>query len=279
MAVAGDGPEMLPGGDDAGMTFWDHLEVLRWALVRIVSVLAILVILSFLAMPYIFDDFILGPTSSDFFVYRWFAAMGKAVPFFPDFSDDGFHADIININVASQFMTHITTSFWISLVLLFPYIVYEIWKFIRPALYRSEEKAVGRAFFFGTFMFFLGCAVGYALIFPFTFRFLAEYQVSQTIVNQISLNSYMNNFLGMVFVMGVVFELPLLAWLLSGLGILHREFLQKYRRHAVVVLLVLSAVITPSGDPFSLLLVFIPLFLLYELSVRIVRPANSAGRA
>ena len=279
MAVAGDGPEMLPGGDDAGMTFWDHLEVLRWALVRIVSVLAILVVLSFLAMPYIFDDFILGPTSSDFFVYRWFAAMGKTVPFFPDFSDEGFHADIININVASQFMTHITTSFWISLVLLFPYIVYEIWKFIRPALYRSEEKAVGRAFFFGTFMFFLGCAVGYALIFPFTFRFLAEYQVSQTIVNQISLNSYMNNFLGMVFVMGVVFELPLLAWLLSGLGILHREFLQKYRRHAVVLLLVLSAVITPSGDPFSLLLVFIPLYLLYEVSVRIVRPDSRAESA
>ena len=122
-------------------------------------------------------------------------------------------------------------------------------------------------------MFFLGCAVGYCLIFPFTFRFLAEYQVSETITNQISLNSYMNNFLGMVFIMGAVFELPLVAWMLSGLGILHREFLQKYRRHAVVVLLVLSAVITPSGDPFSLMLVFIPLYLLYELSVRIVKPA------
>lgn len=265
--------EEVQAQDDSVMTFWDHLEVLRWVFVRIAIVLAVLVVACFVAMPHIFDTLILGPASSDFFVYRWFAAAGKVLPFLPDFSDDGFHVDIININVASQFMTHITTSFWMSLVLLFPYIVYELWKFIKPALFRSEEKAVGHTFFFGTFMFFLGCAVGYCLIFPFTFRFLAEYQVSETITNQISLNSYMNNFLGMIFIMGAVFELPLVAWMLSGLGILYREFLQKYRRHAVVVLLVLSAVITPSGDPFSLMLVFIPLYLLYELSVRIVKPA------
>ena len=173
-------------------------------------------------------------------------------------------------------MTHISTSFWLSLVLLFPYIVYELWRFVRPALYSSEKKSVSRAFFAGTFMFYLGCTVGYCLIFPFMFRFLAEYQVSQTIVNQISLNSYMNNFLGMVFIMGLVFELPLLAWLLSRLGILHREFLQQYRRHAVVVLLILAAVITPTGDPFSLMLVFVPLYLLYEVSVRLVRPEAAA---
>lgn len=263
-------------GGEAQMSFWDHLEVLRWALIRIAAVLVILVVVSFMAMPHIFDTLILGPASSDFFVYKWFASVGRILPFLPDFSDDGFHVDIININVASQFMTHISTSFWLSLVLLFPYIVYELWKFVSPALYRSEKSAVGRAFFAGTFMFYLGCAVGYCLIFPFTFRFLAEYQVSQTIVNQISLNSYMNNFLGMVFIMGVVFELPLLAWLLSRLGILHREFLQQYRRHAVVVLLILAAVITPTGDPFSLMLVFVPLYLLYEFSVRLVRPEAAA---
>ena len=119
-------------------------------------------------------------------------------------------------------------------------------------------------------------ALGYGIVFPFTFRFLAEYSISSEIVNQISLNSYMNNFLGMVFIMGVVFELPLLAWLLSRLGILHREFLQQYRRHAVVVLLILAAVITPTGDPFSLMLVFVPLYLLYEFSVRLVRPEAAA---
>lgn len=258
--------------EDSRMSFWDHLEVLRWALIRIATVLVILVVASFLAMPHIFDTLILGPASSDFFVYKWFASLGRAIPFLPDFSDDGFHVDIININVASQFMTHISTSFWLSLVLLFPYIVYELWKFVRPALYPSEKAAMSRAFLSGTFMFYLGCAVGYCLIFPFMFRFLAEYQVSLDIVNQISLNSYMNNFLGMVFIMGVVFELPLLAWLLSRLGILHREFLRQYRRHAVVVLLLLAAIITPTGDPFSLILVFVPLYLLYELSIRLVRP-------
>ena len=275
MSENGAGISRKASSEETQMTFWDHLEVLRWALVRVAAALIILVIASFAAMPHIFDTLILGPASSDFFIYKWFASIGRAIPFLPDFSDDGFHVDIINIQVASQFMTHISTSFWLSLVLLFPYIVYELWKFVSPALYRAEKKAVGMSFFAGTFMFYLGCAAGYCLIFPFTFRFLAEYQVSQTIVNQISLNSYMNNFLGMVFIMGVVFELPLLAWLLSRLGVLHREFLQKYRRHAVVVLLVLAAVITPTGDPFSLMLVFVPLYLLYELSVRLVRPEDA----
>ena len=265
--------DIVTASDDSRMTFWDHLEVLRWSLIRIAAVLVILVVVCFLMMPYVFDTVILGPTSSDFFVYKWFSSIAGHIPFFPDFSDDGFHVDIININVASQFMTHITTSFWISLVLLFPYIIYELWKFVSPALFPAEKKPVGQAFLFGTLMFFLGCLTGYCLIFPFTFRFLAEYQVSQTIVNQISLNSYMNNFLGMVFVMGLVFELPLLAWLLSRLGIIHSGILKKYRRHAVIVLLALSAVITPTGDPFSLMLVFIPLYLLYELAIRIVRSA------
>ena len=156
-------------GGEAQMSFWDHLEVLRWALIRIAAVLVILVVVSFMAMPHIFDTLILGPASSDFFVYKWFASVGRLIPFVPDFSDDGFHVDIININVASQFMTHISTSFWLSLVLLFPYIVYELWKFVSPALYRSEKSAVGRAFFAGTFMFYLGCAVGYCLIFHFPF--------------------------------------------------------------------------------------------------------------
>ena len=266
------------GKDDSAMTFWDHLEVLRWSLIRIAVVLVILVTACFIAMPHIFDIVILGPASSDFFVYRWFASAGKALPFFPDFSDDGFKADIININVASQFMTHISTSFWLSLVLAFPYVVYEIWRFVRPALFSSERASVGKAFLAGTFMFFLGCGVGYCLIFPFTFRFLAEYQVSEAVSNQISLNSYMGNFLGMVFIMGVIFEIPLLAWLLSRLGILHREFLTSYRRHAVVVLLVIAAVITPTGDPFSLMLVFLPLYLLYELAVKIVRPLPPESR-
>ncbi len=223
----------------------------------------------FVAMPHIFDSFILGPTSSDFFLYKWLSGVK-----FLGFSDETFHVDIININVASQFMTHITTSFWFSLVLVFPYLIYEIWKFISPALFPNEKRSVGFAFGFGTVMFFAGCALGYCLVFPFTFRFLTEYQISETIANQINLNSYMGNFLMMVFIMGTVFELPLLTWVLSRIGIVSKEFLKKYRRHAIVVLMVLAAVITPTGDPFSLMIVFVPLFLLYELGIVVARDKN-----
>lgn len=258
-------------GEEAGLTFWGHLEVLRWSLVRVAGVVFLAMICFFIIMPDIFNPFILGPTTSDFFLYKWMGALGNWLPFLPDFSNDEYHVDIININVASQFMTHITTSFWFALVFAFPYLLYEIWKFISPALYDHEKGSIRLSFLFGTFMFFLGCAIGYSVIFPFTFRFLTEYQLSSEITNQISLNSYMGTFLMMIFVMGLVFEIPLLAWVLSRLGLIDKEFLKQYRRHAVAVLLILAAAITPTGDPFTLSIVFIPLYLLYELAIRIVR--------
>ena len=260
-------------GDDAGLTFWGHLEVLRWALVRVAIVVFLAMVGWFIVMTDIFKPFVLGPTTSEFFLYKLMGSLGDWIPFMPDFSNDQYHVDIININVASQFMTHISTSFWFSLVTAFPYLIFEIWKFIRPALYDNEKGSIGLAFFFGTGMFYLGCAVGYSVIFPFTFRFLTEYQLSAEIVNQISLNSYMDTFLMMVFVMGLVFEIPLLAWVMSRLGLIHQEFLKQYRRHAVAVMLILAAAITPTGDPFTLSIVFVPLYLLYELAIRIVRKA------
>ncbi len=252
------------------MTFWDHLEALRWTLIRVIIVLVILVIVLFVAMPHIFDPFILGATTSDFFLYKFFASLGS-LPFLPDFGDDNFSVDIININVASQFMTHITTSCYLALVLVFPYLVYEIWKFVRPALFPNEVKNTRFAFLLGTTMFFIGCAVGYCIVFPFTFRFLVEYRVSESIMNQINLNSYMGIFFSMILIMGIVFELPLLAWILSKMGLINRGMLIKYRRYAVVVLLVLAAIITPTGDPVTLFIVFTPLYLLYEMSILLVR--------
>ena len=256
------------------LTFWGHLDVLRTSLFHIVIALVVCMVGGFIALQYIFDPFILGPTHGDFFLYRWLSSVGKVIPFAPDFSGDGFHVDIININVASQFMVHMTTAFWLALLLAFPYVLYELWTFIRPALYPKEKKNVGTAFFFGAGMFYLGCAVGYSVVFPFTFRFLTTYELSAEITNQISLNSYMSNFLVIIFIMGVVFEIPLLAWVLSQLGLISRPFLREYRKHAVVVLLILAAVITPSGDPFTLAVVFIPLFLLYELAILVVRPGS-----
>jgi len=256
-----------------GMSFWDHLEDLRWTLIRSIAALFIFAILGFIAMPYIYDSIIMGPTNANFFLYQYLCAATSAIPFLPDFCDDAFHVDIININLTSQFFRHMTTSFWLALILTFPYLVFEVWRFIRPALYDSEKKSIRWVFLFGTVMFFIGCTIGYSLVFPITFRFLATYQLSETIVNQISLDSYMDNFLMLIFIMGVVFELPLLSWLLSQFGLLNKSFFKRFRRHAVVVLLVLAAFITPSGDPFTLSVVFIPLYCLYELSAFFVKPA------
>ena len=255
---------------EPSMTFWEHLEVLRWSIFRIAIAAVIAMVVIFIFMPSMFTGFVLGPTTSEFFLYKWLGSLGQ-LPLLPDFAAGDFKVDIISINVASQFMTHISTSFWFALVAIFPYIIYEIWKFIAPALYDNEKGSVRAAFLFGTLMFFIGCAISYSFIFPFTFRFLTEYQISGQITNQISLNSYMSTFLGMVFIMGLVFELPLLAWLLSKIGVLNREFLQRYRKHAVVILMILAALITPTGDPITLSLVFVPLYLLYEISIRVVK--------
>jgi sec-independent protein translocase protein TatC len=165
-----------------------------------------------------------------------------------------------------------TTSFWLALILTFPYLTFELWRFVSPALYENEKKNIKGVFIFGTIMFFLGCVVGYSLVFPITLRFLASYELSDLIVNQISLDSYMDNFLMLIFIMGILFELPLVSWFLSKLGLLHRSFFKKYRKHAIVVLLLLAAIITPSGDPFTLFVVFIPLYLLYEISCIFVNP-------
>ena len=252
---------------EGAMSFWDHLEVLRWAVFRSACVLAVIMVGTFFAMPYIFDRFILAPTSNDFFTYRLLNRIGGGmVSLSPD-----FEVQIININVASQFMTHISTSISLAAVIAFPYFIWEIWKFIEPALFEDEVKHLRPAFLGGTMMFYVGCAIGYSLVFPFTFRFLVEYNLSPSITNQINLQSYIDNFTMLILVMGIVFEMPLLAWLLSLFGILRKSFLREYKRHAVVVLLISAAIITPSGDPFTLMLVFIPLYVLYELSILVVK--------
>jgi sec-independent protein translocase protein TatC len=258
--------------DEQNLTFLDHLEDLRWMFLRSLIAVFIFAIASFIAMPYLYDEMVMGPTRADFFLYKQLCVLTSSIPFIPDFCDDTFHVNIVNINLASQFFRHMSTSFWLALILTFPYLVYEIWKFVNPALYANEKSKVRRAFVFGTVMFFIGCAVGYFIVFPITFRFLATYQLSPDIVNQISLDSYMDNFLMMLFVMGLTFELPLVAWLASKLGLVNRSFFKKYRRHAIVALAVLAAFITPSGDPFTLGVVFFPLYILYELSLFLVEP-------
>ena len=146
-----------------------------------------------------------------------------------------------------------------------------MWKFVCPALYDNETKGVKWSFVFGTVMFFLGCIVGYSVVFPLTLRFLYTYELSPNISNQLALDSYMNYFLMLIFMMGIMFELPLLSMLFSKLGMINRSFFRKYRRHAITVLLIVAAVITPSSDPFTLMAVFIPIYILWEISALLVR--------
>lgn len=254
------------------LSFWDHLEELRWLFFRTIIALLVFMVATFSFMRTFFDEVILAPTKPDFFLYELLCNIGQRFSnLLPNFCNQDFHIDIININLASQFFIHISTSLWMALILTSPYLLYEIWKFVRPALYKKEQKSVRIAFVFGTVMFFLGCLCGYYMVFPMVLRFLAEYQISESITNQLSLNSYMDNFLMLVFVMGVVFELPVISYLLSKIGVLNKSFFVKYRKHAIVVLLILSAFITPSGDPFTLMVVMIPLYLLYEFSALIVK--------
>ena len=239
------------------MTFWDHLEELRGSLFRMLAVFGVAVIGLFFFKGFLFDDVILAPSRPDFFLYRLLGT---------DFS-----LTLVNIEVAAQFMIHMKITFICALIVTFPYLVYEIWKFVSPALYEKEKKMVKGAFLFASILFYIGVAVGYTIVFPLMLNFFSGYQVSPDIPNTFSLTSYISMFTSMVMIFGIVFEFPTIALALSSLGLLTKDLLKSFRRHAICAVLIVAAVITPSGDPFSLLVVSVPLYMLYEFSILICR--------
>ena len=239
------------------MTFWDHLEELRGSLFRMLAVFGVAVIGLFFFKGFLFDDVILAPSRPDFFLYRLLGT---------DFS-----LTLVNIEVAAQFMIHMKITFICALIVTFPYLVYEIWKFVSPALYEKEKKMVKGAFLFASILFYIGVAVGYTIVFPLMLNFFSGYQVSPDIPNSFSLTSYISMFTSMVMIFGIVFEFPTIALALSSLGLLTKDLLKSFRRHAICAVLIVAAVITPSGDPFSLLVVSVPLYMLYEFSILICR--------
>ncbi len=257
--------------NDSEMTFWDHLDDLRNTLFRIAGFVGIISLVFFAFMKDIFNHVILAPSRNDFFLYQWFNEVSKKIPYFPEFISGTFNVKVININLASQFLVHLTSSLWFALVFSFPFVIYQLFIFIRPALYDNERKNAGGVFFFGNILFYLGVAIGYLFLFPLTLRYLAGYQLSKYIEQSVSLDSYMNTFLMVCFFMGLVFELPIVAWFLSKLGILHRDFFNKYRRHAFFSLFVLVAIFSPTGDPLTIMLFFIPIYALWEMSALVVK--------
>lgn len=260
---------------EAEMSFWDHLEALRGVLLRIVTVVVLLTVVSFAVMPRVFDAVILGPTHGDFVLYRLFESITAALPWLPQFSTSGFEYRLMTIQVPSQFFIHLSTSAYLAVLLSLPIAVWLLWGFVRPALYENEKRSVATAMGLSTLMFYVGMVVGYVLVFPVTFRFLAEYRVSELVDAHFTLDNYLELMMTLLLVMGLVFELPLLCWLLGRLGVLRRDFFGRWRRHAVVALLVLAALVTPTGDPFTLLVVFLPIYLLYEASAWLVPFGNS----
>ena len=225
-------------------------------------------ILIFIFKEFVFDSIVLAPSGDGFFIYAWLDGLLGLLGL------EGlppFRLTLVNIDLAAQFFTHVKVSFFLALILAAPYIFYLVWSFVAPALYPKEKRDVRRSFWLSGGLFYAGLLFGYALIFPLTIRFLGTYQVSADVQNTISLQSYISMFLGLIFVMGVVFELPSLAALLSRFGIIDRKMLRKARKYAIVVSAVLAAVITPSGDAFTMCVVALPIYLLYELSIRFCR--------
>lgn len=262
---------------DNELTFWDHLDVLRKALFRIIGVWFVLAVGYFIAMPGLFDSVILAPCHNDFVFYDLLRYIGRELNLTDEFFTQEFNIKLININLAAPFFIHISTAFWMSVVTATPYLFFEIWRFIKPALYPNEQRGVRKALLIGTVRFFIGVLLSYFMVYPLTLRFLSTYQLSATIENQISLNSYIDNFMMLNLCMGLAFELPLVTWLLSVLGLVHKGFLRKYRRHAIVLIVIIAAVITPTGDPFTLTVVAVPLYMLYELSILLIHEKRESA--
>ena len=256
--------------DNDKQSFWDHLDVLRAAIIRIVAVTVIFGVLAFLFKEQLFAV-VLAPKDSGFITYRLLNVVNGIVT-------DSYVADfsirLINTGLAEQFIIHMKTAMYAGILCASPYILYQLFRFVSPALYANERKYATRVVGSGYLMFVFGVLLSYYLIFPLTFRFLGTYQVSGEVENMITLQSYISTLVMMSLAMGIVFEMPVLSWLFAKLGFLSTGFMRRYRKHAVIIILIVAAIITPTSDIFTLSLVALPMCFLYELSIYIVKMAT-----
>lgn len=252
------------------MTFLEHLEELRWHIIRSLIVIIILTGVAFMFKTIVFDTVFIGPSKAGFITNKLLCNIGICIN-----KED---ISLQNLRMSGQFMTHIKISIYAGLILGFPYLIFEIWRFVKPALYSKEQRIARYAIFFISLLFFLGVLFGYFIICPLSINFLINYQVAETVVNKIKLYSYISTISSIIFSSGLLFQLPVIVYTLSRIGIVNPQILKKYRRHALVIILIASAIITPP-DIFSQVLVSIPVLLLYEVGIliskRIVK--NNAG--
>jgi sec-independent protein translocase protein TatC len=254
--------------DDKGlMTFGEHLEILRKMLFRILSVICVIAIVIFCLKDETFS-ILLAPSEWNFITYRGIERIFEIIGF--NFHFDKWDVDLIATDLSSQFMTHVTTSIYLALLCSSPYIMYELFKFISPALYDSEKRYSVPIVFVIYFLFVMGILMSYFILFPISFRFLGTYSVAKKVHSTITLDSYISTFTTLTFIMGLVFQLPVIAYILAKMGMIDAELLSNYRRHALILIMLLAAIITPP-DLMTLILVALPLYMLYEVSIRIIK--------
>jgi sec-independent protein translocase protein TatC len=254
---------------EAEMSFFDHLDVLRKHLIR--SSLAIIVFtgVAFAYYDFIFDTIIMGPKNPQFWTYRMMCSLSEKFNLGPDFCITKIPFAIINTEMAGQFTLQLNSSLMIGIILGFPYLLFEVWRFVKPALHEKERKSASGFTFYATLLFIVGIMFGYYIIAPLSISFLASYIVSDTIDNMITIDSYLSTVATLTIGAGVIFELPIIIYILSKLGVMTPKFMRSSRRYATVIILIIAAVVTPTPDLLTMLTVSFPLFLLYEASIYI----------
>ncbi len=249
------------------MSFLQHLEALRWHLVRSVAVITILAIVAFCYIDTLTDYVLLAPTTPRFLTYRALCHIGLMLHRGDEFCINHIPIKIINTEVAGQFNIAMWIAFVGALIIAFPYLIWELWRFVKPALQEKEKKYARGIVFYTSFLFLSGVSFGYFVITPMSINFLTNFQVSVLVENFITLDSVISIVTTLTLVTGLVFELPVVIYFLTKVGIITPSFMRKYRRHAVVVILIIAAVITPTSDATTMIFVSIPLYFLYEISI------------
>lgn len=254
-----------PKKDANELTFFEHIEVLRWHIIRALISVVVVSVIVFISKKIVFQYIILGPTSPDFPTYKFFCKLSPDFCFYPT------NLQIITRDIQEQFMSHIKVSLWLGFIVSFPYIFYEFWKFIKPGLYKNEIKAARGMVFICSFLFLSGVSFGYFLVAPVAITFLSAYSVSPEVANTTTLAALVNSMTMFTIPTGLIFEMPVVMYFLAKIGIVSSAFLAQYRKHAIVIITIVAAVITPSPDVFTMLMVGIPLYALYELSIVVTK--------
>ncbi len=249
------------------MSFVDHLEELRWTLFRSIVSIGVFAIIAFLNKHFVFEQVLFGPTKPDFPTFRFMCKLGEKIHS-PLLCIDSINYKVINLELAGQFMTHITTSIVIGFVFAFPYLIWELWKFVKPGLHDMEIKASRSVMLSSSLLFFIGILFGYFVLVPFGINFLSTYNVSATIENTFSLSNYIGFISGFVLMSGIMFELPVATFLLAKIGVIDDTLMKEYRKHAVVIIFMIGAIMTPA-DIGTMFVVAIPLWILYEISIKV----------